>query len=70
VRTTVHLSFGMAETITRCATAGVGIVRLESLPRGATSVECSTEQGADELRFQFQDHVLPTPRTVGGLDCQ
>jgi hypothetical protein len=50
----------MAEAITRCATAGVSIIRLENLPLGATCVECSTEQGADELRFQVQDHVLPT----------
>lgn len=59
----VHLSFGMAETMTLCALAGVEFVRLRNLPNGATSVECSTDEGADELRSQLRDHVLPTQRT-------
>lgn len=54
----VDLSFGIAETMTLCALAGVEFVRLRNLPNGATSVECSTDEGADELRAQLRDHVL------------
>lgn len=62
----VHLAFGMIETMARCAAAGVQVVRLQSLPHAATCIECSTDQGAERLRQQFQPNVLQPRGIIGG----
>lgn len=66
----VHLAFGMAETISKCAFAGVQIVRLQSLAQATTCVECSTDQGAERLRQQFQLDVIQPQGIIGGAACK
>lgn len=41
-----------------CRAQGVAFFSTERLPCGGTRIFCKTEQGADEVRLRFRDHIL------------
>lgn len=41
-----------------CRAQGVAFLSTEALPCGGTRIFCKTEEGADEVRLRFRDHLL------------
>lgn len=44
--------------LAKCRDAGVSVSSSEPLPDGGTHLVCTTMEGADEMRLQFQDHLV------------
>lgn len=54
----VKLRLSEREVTELCLAAGVGIYSIDCLPLGITRVNCKTDQGANELRMRFRNHVI------------
>ena len=54
----VSLRVAESDVLDLCRAQGVAFFSCERLPQGGTRIYCKTEQGADEVRLRFRDHIL------------
>lgn len=55
----VNIDIAEQQVLAMCREAGVSVSASEPLPDGGTHLVCTTGAGADEMRSQFQDHIIP-----------
>lgn len=55
----VNIKMPEEQVLARCRKAGISVSASEPLLDGGTHLVCTTSQGADELRLQFQNHIIP-----------
>jgi hypothetical protein len=55
---TIKLRVAKSIVVDLCRAQGVAYFSTETLPCGGTRIFCKTDDGADEVRLRFRDHML------------
>lgn len=54
----LNLSLPEEQVVATCLKHGVSISAIEPLQSGGTHLVCTTSEGAEEIRLEFENHII------------